>query len=77
AEPVELVPQAVLTVAVGYGDLNPVEATLTAHGVAPERAFGEGVIFTVELPEADAAALAAALTDATAGRAVITRPDPV
>lgn len=78
AEIVEIVPTETLVAQFGYGDSGPVKGVLVAQGVEPDdEVFGADVTQTFALPLAEAEALAIALRDATAGRAIIRWPDRV
>ncbi len=75
AERIELVPQTHLVIDVAYADLNPVEAALAQRDLTPERAFGDGVRFTLTLASEAVPDLQIALRDATAGRARVHADD--
>jgi uncharacterized YigZ family protein len=64
-----------LLIEVGYADIEPVRRIFAELDAAVlDEAYGEVVRYTVAVPRSRSAALLAAVTDRTAGRARVTRP---
>jgi uncharacterized YigZ family protein len=77
AEKREIVAMVSAGIAVGFADLAAVKARLAALGarIADETYLEDGARFSVDLPEAAATAILAAVTDMTSGRARISTTD--
>jgi len=78
AEKIALVPTVEARIVCGFGDLAVVQARLAALpdvGITAQNFIATGAELVVAVPKADAAAIAALVTDITSGRATITLPD--
>ena len=64
-----IVPTRAVVVSAPYDQLGTLEAIVAREGVArPEAVYGDAVVFTFDVPEADAEGFAARVIDASSGR---------
>ena len=70
---VEIRPKRRVTCRVSYTDLGRVQYLFREAGLTPETEYGEGTMLSCDVPEEQVGKLISDITDATAGKAVITR----
>jgi uncharacterized YigZ family protein len=67
----EICPRRMVTVTVNYSDLGKVQYIFREAGLEPETDFQAEIILSSDVPEEQVGSLTGAITEATAGRAVI------
>ncbi len=75
SEIVEIRPKRRVSCKVTYTDLGRIQYLFREAGLTPETEYGEDIVLSCDVPEEQVGKLSAAITDATAGKAVIEAGD--